>query len=586
MAKTNIRKRKIVPTREGVRKSVTSGKGVIEIARDPSSTHTGHLQNLIEAKTMQKGLFGFNDLTTFESDGTVIFDIAFSDNDNTLPIVNPIFPFKQLSQVYIASTTLRECISAYVTNIEGYGIKLAYVGPEGRRDSLPARREKEQIEWFLAQLVNNGETLEEAMERSRIDKEVVGARAFEIMQDEAGRVTNIARIPTNTLLMTRLEKEPIETQVWNERFGRYQMVKRRFRRYVQRDVFGRMIYFKEWGDPRKIDPKNGMVNNSLSIEEEATSIYYDGYYTPGSPYGTPQWAGVIPSILGNREAEMVNLSFFRDNAIPAMAVMVSGGALTEESYSKIVNYFSGVRGQGSMNRIIVLEATTEASDMAAIDGSSAAPKVDIKPMLSDRQHEGLFSQYISDGTEKLRRAFRLPPIYVGSAEEYNRASAYASIQTAEQQVFVPERHHWDRFMQSVVMKDWDTRYWKVETNQPSYNDPAEITQLLNILGMQGALTPNVCIELSNRFLNTNIEPIVEDWGDMPWNATLVNLNRGAKVEGFEYITDNLTEAVTGAQPPAPVGDQTDSVEREVANSVHQMLDELMENVNRVANLAA
>jgi PBSX family phage portal protein len=567
MSKTRIRKRGSLA--HNTRKSFGNSA---QIVRTEAGT-TAHLQTLIEPTTVQKGLFGFNDLTTFESDGTLVFDIAFSDTDGVLPIVNPVFPFKQLSQVYIASTTLRECISAYVTNIESYGLRFDYIGPEGRKDSLPARREKERLEAFIDSLVSNGETLEQARVRSRIDKEVIGARAFEIMQDEAGRVVNIARIPSNTLLMTRLEKEPITVMVWNARRGVFVEQKRRFRRFVQRDVFGRMVYFKEWGDPRPIDPTTGRVNTSLSIEQEATSIYYDGYYTPGSPYGTPQWCGCIPAILGSREAEMVNLSFFRDNAIPAMAVMVSGGALTEESYSKIVNYFSGVRGQGAMNRIVVLEATTEASDMAAIDGSSAAPKVDIKPMLSDRQHEGLFSAYIKEASEKVRQSFRLPPIYIGSAEEYNRASAFASMQTAEQQVFVPERQAWDDFMAHVVLRDWDLRYWAVRSAQPSYNDPTEISQLLTVLGAQGALTPNVCIDLANRYLNTHIEPVTDDWGDMPWNATLVNLNRGAKVEGFEYITDYLNETLAGT--PAPT--DTD----EVAKSVHMMLDEVLENVNRV-----
>lgn len=570
MAKTAVRSiNRNTQTSHLVRKS---GGATSTVGIRPDSA-TQHLQPLLEAETVKKGLFGFNDLSTFESDGTLIFDIG-SSNENQLPIVNPIFPFKQLSQMYLASTTLRECISAYVTNIESYGVRIEYKGPEGRKDSLPARREYEQIAAFLETLVLNGETLDQARARSRVDKEVMGARAFEIMEDEAGRVVNISRIPTNTLVMTRLEAQPIEVPVWNSRLGRYTTQKRRFRRYVQRDAFGRMIYYKEWGDPRTIDPATGKVNVSLSIEDEATSVYYDGYYTPGSPYGTPQWAGCLPAILGSREAELVNLSFFRDNAIPALAVMVSGGALTEESYSKIVNYFNAVRGRESMNRIVVLEATTEASEMAAIDGSSSAPKVDIKPMLSDRQHEGLFSQYIDDASNKIRQSFRLPPIYIGSAEEYNRASAFASMQTAEQQVFVPERAMWDSFIEEIIMKGWDLRYWRVRSAQPSYNDPQEISQLLNVLGQQGALTPNVCIELANRYLNTSIESVLEEWGDMPWNATLVNLNRGAKVDGFEYITNEFSEAIAGARP----GANADAVQK----SFHLMLDELIENVQRLA----
>jgi capsid portal protein len=102
------------------------------------------------------------------------------------------------------------------------------------------------------------------------------------------------------------------------------LVPRYFRRYAQISP-GTLerVYFKEFGDPRIIDPKTGEVAPDLPFEEQATEIYMDAQYIPGHLYGVPKWIGILPAILGSREAEEVNLNFFRENAIPAMAVLVS-----------------------------------------------------------------------------------------------------------------------------------------------------------------------------------------------------------------------------------------------------------------------
>ena len=562
-SKTRIKKRTTIPTANGdgqiVRKSVGRGgfrSRALELEKNYGVT--GTVEDLISEERINKGIFGFNDLTSFENrPAKGSFSMDHTAPDGGLQVVAPVFPFKQLAHLHLTSTTLRECVQAYVTNIEGYGQRIEYIGPEGKKKSRAAQAEYRRLTELLGALVQNGETLTKARENSRIDKEVMGARAFEVMEDAAGRVVGINRIPTNTLLMTRLDKEYTETMVWNAVTKSFSPQKRRFRRFVQRDSEGNVVFFKELGDPRPIDSKTGKVNPDLEIEDEATSIYYDGYYVPGSPYGAPQWASCIPSMMGAREAEHVNLDFFRDNAIPAMAVLVSGGALTEESFSKIESYFTAKRGRAANNRIVVLEASADHTEMAGLDGSIAAPKVDIKSMLSDRQHEGLFSQYIEQASEKIRQAMRLPPIYIGSAEEYNRASAFASMQTAEQQVFVPERLSWDRFMEEIVLGTWGFTYWTVRSATPSYNDPQEVGQLLTVLGNQGALTPNICISLCNRYLNTEIESVMEDWGDMPYSVTIAAIAKGAKVEGFEYVFEALADA---AQQNKPQPGEDDSEE--------------------------
>ena len=434
-----------------------------------------------------------------------------------------------------------------VTNIESYGTELEYIGPEGQEDSRAAQNEQNRIKRLLGTLTSDGRPLSKHREDSRVDYEVLGARCFEVIQDAVGRVVGFDHVTTVNMRMTSKEKDYTDVWVTDPETGARKQIKRRFRRFVQIGDMGKKTWFKEFGDPRKIDPTTGKVNNSLPIEDEATSIFFDGRYCPGTPVGVPRWAGAIPALLGSREAEMVNLNFFRDNAIPAMAILVSGGALTEESFDKIESYIAGVRGAKSMNRIVVMEAVAEGTEAAAIDGSLPAPKVDIKPMLSERQHEGLFEKYIKEGERKARSSFRLPPIYIGSAEEYNRASAFASVLTADQQIFVPERTAWDKMFENIVLSTHNIRFWRVRSAGPGLQDPQEVARVVNSLGREGALTPNIAIKIANRYLDADIRPVMDEWGNIPFNVVMQHLKDEKVIKGLDIFEEQLNDAV----PPDP-----------------------------------
>jgi capsid portal protein len=288
--------------------------------------------------------------------------------------------------------------------------------------------------------------------------------------------------------------------------------------------------------------------------------------------GVPRWAGTVPALLGSREAEMVNLNFFRDNAIPAMAVLVSGGALTEESFDKIDSYISGVRGQASMNRIVVMEAVSDGAESSAIDGSLPAPKVDLKPMLSERQHEGLFKNYIQESERKARSTFRLPPIYIGSAEDYNRASAFASVLTADQQIFVPERQAWDEMFQRVVLSTHGFRFWRVRSTGPGLQDPQEVARIVNSLGREGALTANVAIKIANRYLDADIEPVMTSWGDVPFSIIAQYIKAGKTIEGLDIFEADMAEVI-------PEDENTDNPPKDQAEALQKMIRGLMDEVS-------
>lgn len=496
-------------------------------------------------------------------------------------IIEPIFPFPSLMRIYSESNILRSCIESYVVNIESYGHILEYVGPEGSEDEDDVQTEKQTLLNFLS---NPGfeDSLIESRKKSRIDQEVVGGRAFEIIRDNSGRIVVMNHIPADTIRLTKRDKEPTETKITfpdptdPDRLIS-KTVNKFFRRLVQKGPTGKKVYFKEFGDPRSIDPKTGDADAGMTTEGQATEILYIAPYTPGSVYGTPRWIGQLPAILGSRESELVNLNFFRDNAIPAMAVLVSGGALTEDSFNTIERYITAVKGQDAMQRVLILEAA--ADDMSgSVDHSQPAPRIEMKPMISERQQEGLFQDYDQKNQQKVRSAFRLPPIYVGRAEDYTRASAFASMLVAENQVFQPERDEFDQIMNERILSTYKPKYWHFKSLGPAVAEPEAVSKMIKEFGAQGALTPNAVIKIANQMLDVHIEPVKDAWGDYPFNIIMQYVKAGAIIGGMEEFIENIEDLK--AAPDNPDLLEISDEPEEVVEAFRGMLDSISKDIRR------
>jgi len=459
--------------------------------------------------------------------------------------IEPVYPFMRLAQLILQSNILRQCIESYVINTESNGYTLEYIGPAGQEHTEGPQDEKRRLEAFL-EFPSSEMTLRQMREWSRWDLEGLGNRFFEIVRTNKGTILEMVHIPAVTMRVTKRDLVPTEVTITipdpDDDGFTTRKVMRHFRRFVQIGYSGKRVFFKEFGDPRSISPVTGDVDKTLAPEQQATEVHWDYLYAPGSVYGLPRYIGQIPSILGCRESEMVNLNFFRDNAIPAMTVLVSGGALTEDSFDRIEDYINATRGQDSMQRVMVLEAAAD-DNAGSIDTTQPAPKIDMKPMISERQQDGLFQDYDEKGQGKVRSSFRLPPIYVGRAEDYTRASALASMLTAENQVFAPERTSFDDLMNRFVLFTYRPKFWKFKTLAPSLNEPQSLATMLKAFGDQGALTPNVVIKIANKMLDSQIEPIVEDWGNAPFNYILASVQAGKTIKGLDKFVEEIDQTV-------------------------------------------
>jgi PBSX family phage portal protein len=476
-------------------------------------------------------------------------------------ILQPTYSFYSLMRMPLENSTLRQCIDAMVTNVDGHGHRLMYIGPEGAENSKPAQAEATALKSLL-DYPNDEYGFQELRERVRRDYETLGFAYIEVGRDRRNRIVMLSHVPAHTMRKTTRDHDTVDVEVTLPREGkRTAKIKKRFRRYVQQ-IGTRKVYFKEFGDPRRVDPQTGNIDDRMPLKSSATEILEISQYTPGSAYGLPRWFHQMPAILGSRQAELTNLDYFKENAVPAGIVFVSGGLLTDESVQALENHFRNARGRQAQNRIAVIEAGVDAS-LAADNGAMPVPRIEFKTLHGERQGDALFQDYEKNAATKVRTAFRLPPLYLGESTDYTYATAKTSFEVAEGQVFGPERHRFDTIMNSMILSTYNPAYWAFRTQGPRLAARDDMTKALAVFERVGALTPNVTIGLANEFFDLEIKPVNEPWGDYPFSLVSTMVQTGMlKGEMFVGMAGDIadTKPVPAALNPGGEEDDTDEVE--------------------------
>jgi PBSX family phage portal protein len=487
------------------------------------------------------------------------YDVAGDGNTLIQPTFDPALLLKLPNQ----NNVLRQCIDAMQTNIECFGHSFEYVGPDAQAESVESLTELDRLKTFM-ESPNEEYGLTEMRKRFRADLESVGYAAIEIVRDVKREIVAMYHVDAYTLRRTVVEDVgvPVKIILPSTDSGTERILNstKKFRRYAQL-IGNTKVWFKEFGDPRTVDPTTGVENTGLAIEDAATEIVFKAQYESGHTYGLPRWINQLPSILGSRESEMTNFHFFEDNAIPPLAILVSGGMLTEASIENLQQKFNGASGQENMHKVLILEA--ESVEDEGLDNMSgkAAPRIELKPMAGIRQDDELFGKYDRSCQDKIRGAFRLPPIFVGRADDYTRATAQASLDTAESQVFAPERTQIDDLFNYKFLTDKDNRppkFWRFKSNPARITDSTSIVEVIKAMDTVGAMTPNVAISVINELFNMERDSIEEPWGDMPFAIVMELVEKGelpniALGEMFgpmlpEGVLDNAGPAVDEASP--------------------------------------
>ncbi|MGN6107868.1 MAG: phage portal protein [Kofleriaceae bacterium] len=480
-----------------------------------------------------------------------------------------------LCLVFEHSNSLRQNVDAYATNIDGFGhrfepaidfdaddadrrvadsialerhaaVERGELGADtvldptveeiaARRSELVhlARVERARLEAFF-EFCCFDHSFVDLRRRTRQDLEVTGNAYWEVLRNNRGDVVRLVHVPSHTVRLLPLDPAPVDV----EEKVRVSVVsyesmaaRRRLRRFVQLQS-GERVYFRGFGDPRIISKTTGQVfpnmeamNAARPGDAPATEILHFAVHSPRSPYGVPRWIGTLLSVLGSRSAEEVNYLYFENKSVPPLALLVSGGRLSDASVPRIERFIEeNLKGKTNFHKILILEAEGGGTG----SGDTARAKIELHPLINAQQQDALFQTYDERNIDKVGTSFRLPRLLRGESKDFNRATAESALRFAEDQVFQPARDEFDFLINRKLLADMGIRFWRFRSQTPVTRDPERMTAMVEALVRVGVLTPEEGRMLASDIFNRELRAISDDWVKRPITLTLAGIQTGVE----------------------------------------------------------
>jgi PBSX family phage portal protein len=496
-------------------------------------------------------------------------------------VIEPPFDLLTLAMLPEHSSELGQCIDAMKANIDGYGFRLVsrlIASLKIDEDDQAPEVEAARIEF--ANLMNfftyaTQESFTEFRRKLRHDIETTGNGYYEVLRDESGEICGFTHLKSYQMRLGREDEEAmlVERKVVHlEPDGSISAKKikqwRRFRRFVQSRSIHRsslstvggfkVRWFKEFGDPRNLDKDTGEFESSgvpgqpdkvVAVNKRASEVVHVKIYSARSPYGIPRYIGNLLSIFGDRAAEEINYVTFKNNNIPSMVIAVSNGQLTEGTIARIQSFVeSQIQGSDNYSKFLIMEAEPFGDE--GEDGGQT--KIDITPLVKDQHKDALFQNYSANNQDKIRRAFRLPALFVGKSEGYNRATAEADRRLADEQIFSPERDEFDQQVNRFIFPELGIIYHKFKTNSPNTTDNAQLVKILAGSEKTGGMTPRIARRVMGEVLNMDLPEFTSGFpADKPFSLT-------------------MAEAVKNRADPAEPGQQVTAIRKTVTNELQAL----------------
>ncbi|MEG1870967.1 MAG: hypothetical protein RR192_03095, partial [Peptostreptococcaceae bacterium] len=298
---------------------------------------------------------------------------------------------------------------------------------------------------------------------------------------------------------------------------------KKFKKFIQM-VGSKQVYFKELGDPRKLNRFTGEYleeGAEININDEANSIIFDAIYCPYTPYGLPRYIGALMKMMGSRSADQLNYNYFMDGRHIPLAIVVENGQLTQDSMDSL----AGAKGEIAQHKYLILEAEPFKDEGGLdLDEKKSNVKIHFEKLAEIMQDDALFLEYLKNNRDIVRSSFRLAPIYTGDTQDFNRATAETAKLVTEEQTFEPLREDLSDLLNKKLMKDLNIKYVEVKFKGPKTTDDTEIAKALTPYIAGGVATPNMLLDSLGKLLGKEFEALTEEWADIPLQVYLANKN--------------------------------------------------------------
>ena len=364
----------------------------------------------------------------------------------------------------------------------------------------------------IIELLNLEQDTKEVFEDIIEAREIYGISYLEVIRNVAGEVQQIEFIKDTPSITKTKPLEPYIATVFYHK-GKQVERKKRYCKYRQ-SIGGKTVYFKEFGDPRIMDNRDGKYleeGETLDIQYHANEIIEFAIGT--EPYGEVRWIGQILGVDGSRKAEGLNNNYFENGRHTPLMIMIKGGTLTDESFDKLQQYMNDIKGAAGQHAFIILE--TESSEGRVDFDQSEKPEIEVKDLANILQKDELFQDYLDNNRRKVQSSFQLPDLYVGYTTDFNRATAQTAQEVTEEQVFQPERKSLAWVVNNKLLNGYQFKYVEAYFLEPDISNPDDLYKLLTVANNAGGLTPNKAKQIVYEAYGETAEDYPEEWGDVP-----------------------------------------------------------------------
>lgn len=447
--------------------------------------------------------------------------------------IKPPYNIDDLIKLVESSDILGTLTRTYASNLMSYGWGVKYRDDFDYANSDKATQTLADQEWnrleYLYKYFNVKESFNQVMKKVIQDRETIGFGTLEIIRNGQGEICGGEYVSSNTIRIVQVERKDrfvniTQTRVLKDGGTEEVECPTTFKKFVQITSMNNgnpeKIYFKEFGDPRDMDWRDGEYKDSVEPDYQATEIVYFGNHCSWSQYGTPRWAGNCRAASGNIKSEEVNLKFFENGKIVPFAIIVNGGQLTEESM-EVLETGKGLKN--AFNCLLLEGLAPENIDRISDDKRE---KVDIKiqPLIDTSLKDGMFIEEQKWNDTKMQRDFRLPSIYLGVSQDYTRATSEVAKIVTEEQVFAPDREEIAQVFNSIVNNEFGISCCEMYFKGPDMGNITELATAIQPFITAGTVTPNMLIDTVGKLLGKDLEEFDDDWGNTP--IEILKLNRG------------------------------------------------------------
>lgn len=484
---------------------------------------------------------------------------AYEEN-NAGEWIQPPADLRGYKELVRNSTILPQCIRAYKNNIAGFGIGVRYKEDVEQTAEIEAEFNKAvQIVESLTLEQDTKELFEDVIEA----RETYGIAYIEVIRNPLGEVTQIEFIEDTTSVRKTVPLEPYVPSVFY-RNGVEIKRDKKYRKYMQQ-IGGKTVYFKEFGDPRIMDKRDGKyLGDEETIESKYQANEIIEFAIGTAPYGEVRWEGQILGITGSRKAETLNLNYFVNGRHIPLLIILKNGTLSNDSMAKLRQYMDAVKGENGQHSFLLLEE--ESKEGATGFENTEKPDIEIKELASVLQKDELFQDYMENNRRKAQSSFQLPDIYVGYTTDFNRATSLTAQHITEEQVFQPERKSLAWVINNKLLSCYKFKYVEVYFKEPDITNPDDLFKILSVCRAAGGITPNFAKEIVYNAYGRVSEDYEGDWGNIPIGVTTTP-QKTAPVD-VESISENLNKQIRKAA--ASHDDAVIAVMKEVRNLLVKM----------------